>query len=170
MLCRVITWLGLGSRDLYVTLRSGLQLTVTLLSLILFRPLLSAHTLRVQSVMRAMLLMQAWSLTSNPALVGPLMQREAANTMRSLGVVALELAALPLWLYWLWHYHAHWLVDYLCFVTVVAHWAGVVLTLLYLSIGARHRPAFFDTVLGWWDRKTTTPRVNKKLKTNKKQN
>jgi hypothetical protein len=164
--CRTLAWLGIGS-DLYHTLRASLQLTLVVLSLALFRPLLSAHTLQVQTRMRATLLMHALGLTSTPAQTGALLQHEAAKTMRALGVTCLELAALPLWLCWHWHYRAHWLVDYTCFVALLSHWTALVATLFYLALGTRHRPAFFDTLLTWWDGKRQ-PRVAKKSKLGKK--
>lgn len=176
LVCRTLAWTGLGARDLYHTLRWSVHGGVVALSLLLFRPLLSAHTHRVAAVMKGLLMMQGlYSAANNSSSLGALMQQEALSTMRSLGIACTELSALPLLLMtWQWHYHAHWLVDYLALVSLLAHWIALVLAFAALHLGTdAHRPGFFDTLLRWWDRRSaTTPRNNssKKLRAAKKKN
>jgi hypothetical protein len=176
LVCRTLAWTGLGARDLYHTLRWSVHGGVVALSLLLFRPLLSAHTHRVAAVMKGLLMMQGlYSAANNSSSLGALMQQEALSTMRSLGIACTELSALPLLLMtWQWHYHAHWLVDYLALISLLAHWIALVLAFAALHLGTdAHRPGFFDTLLRWWDRRSaTTPRNNssKKLRAAKKKN
>mgnify|MGYP001141253843 CR=1 FL=1 len=170
MICSTITWSGLGARDFYRTLRSSLHLAVVGLALLLFRPLLSAYTHRVAAVLQRVLMMRA--LYSTDSLLA-LARQEALSTMQALGTVALELSALPLWMTWQWHYHGHWLVDYIALLTLLAHWIALLLALIALQLGtdSQHRPAFFDTLLRWWDRQSATSRNNsssKKLRIKKK--
>eukprot|EP00029_Vermamoeba_vermiformis_P007914 TRINITY_DN3561_c0_g1_i1.p1 TRINITY_DN3561_c0_g1~~TRINITY_DN3561_c0_g1_i1.p1 ORF type:complete len:493 (+),score=136.57 TRINITY_DN3561_c0_g1_i1:128-1606(+) len=175
VLCRTITWTGLGARDWYHTLRWAVQGSVVALSLLLFRPVLSAYTHRVASVMRGLLLVQQLYGGNTGQSLHALMQREAADTMQGLGAVCVEVSALPLLLVWHWHYAGHWLVDYLTVIALLAHWLTLLLTFLALTLSGTdaHRPAFFDTLLQWWDRvvgrdRAGTPRNNKKLRAKKK--
>ncbi len=171
VLCRTITWTGLGARDLYHTVRWWVQGSVVALAWLLFRPLLSAYTHRVAAVMRGLLLVHQLYGAKNSSSVHTLMQQEALSVMKGLGVVCVELSALPLLLTWHWHYAGHWLVDYLAVISLLAHWVTLLLTFITLALSDTDatRPAFFDTLLAWWDRRSaTTPRNNKKLRSKKK--